>query len=131
MHRLDSFRIRASTRGDRFDALALTIAEQAERIDRERLLPTRMAEHVADAIHEFGESLLALGVQLVLHDQLRSRSDPANKTTDQAIQMIQLSLHRISRPHDAVVLPSLHIAVQWMNVSFFRITTETQRHRDQ
>src|SRR5262252_7325149 len=104
MHRLDSFRIRASTRGDRFDALALTIAEQAERIDRERLLPTRMAEHVADAIHEFGESLLALGVQLVLHDQLRSRSDPANKTTDQAIEMIQLSLHRISRPHDAVVL---------------------------
>jgi len=59
--------IGAGAGGDRLDALALGIAEQAERVQRERGAPLLVAEHVSDAIEVGLQPRLTVVIEEKIH----------------------------------------------------------------
>lgn len=71
VHRVDPLRVWAGASGNRFDALALPVPQQPERVDCERGVSLVVLQNVPDPVNEFGKAALALGGQLILHDQSR------------------------------------------------------------
>ncbi len=58
---------RSLARGDRLDTLALTLSEQPQRVERERLASVPATEEHADAVEVAIESELSAAIKLVRH----------------------------------------------------------------